>query len=329
MEVCVMYNQVMDYYGLSKDFDKSNFFMTENYENVLKSVKLAIKSGGLIALTGIVGIGKTSTLRRIQKEVTEENNILVAKSLTTDKKRVNINTLYTALFSDLSVEKDFKIPTQSEIRERKLQGLFKKLKKPVALFIDEAHQLHWRTFIALKHLIETIEDGGAKLAIVLVGHPILANELKNPKMEEIGERSKLFSLDGMGENKKRFVEWILKDCSNKKQDPYEIFSKEAVDLLCERLVTPLQFSYYMKQALEKGHLSGEKPISDEVIKNVISPELNSIEPNLARYGYNLSIICEHLNVRRSEIMAYFKGQLNSARTEEFNKEIQKLGVING
>ena len=85
----------------------------------------------------------------------------------------------------------------------------------------------------------------------------------------------------------------------------------------------------MKQAIEKGYQSGEKPITDDVIKSVISPDLDSLEPNLARRGYNLSVLCQHLNAKKTEIVSYFKGQLNAARTDEFNKEIQKLGVICG
>lgn len=42
---------------------------------------------------------------------------------------------------------------QSERRERDLQELFRKAKKPVALFIDDAHGLHPKTLTALKRLI--------------------------------------------------------------------------------------------------------------------------------------------------------------------------------
>ena len=35
-----MYNQIMEYYGLTKDLDKSAFFVTENYKNVLTFLNL-------------------------------------------------------------------------------------------------------------------------------------------------------------------------------------------------------------------------------------------------------------------------------------------------
>jgi type II secretory pathway predicted ATPase ExeA len=47
----------------------------------------------------------------------------------------------------------------------------RKGKKPVALFVDEAHDLHPKTLRGLKRLSELVKDAGARLAIVLIGHP--------------------------------------------------------------------------------------------------------------------------------------------------------------
>lgn len=44
------------------------------------------------------------------------------------------------------------IPTQPEKRELRLQAIIQKTRKPGVLFIDEAHDLHWRTLTRLKHL---------------------------------------------------------------------------------------------------------------------------------------------------------------------------------
>ena len=52
----------------------------------------------------------------------------------------------------LATELDFKIPTQPERRELALRDLIKKRQKPIALFIDDAHDLHSKTLIGLKRL---------------------------------------------------------------------------------------------------------------------------------------------------------------------------------
>jgi type II secretory pathway predicted ATPase ExeA len=93
------------------------------------------------------------------------------KLLAIGKRHVNINTLYTALFTNLATKKDDKLPTQPEKRERKLQSLIKERNKPIALFIDEAHDLHSRTLISLKHLVETLEDVNVVLEVIAVGYP--------------------------------------------------------------------------------------------------------------------------------------------------------------
>lgn len=316
----------MKYYGLIKEFDKADYFETDQYKVMYHNIKHAIRSGGLIALTGIVGMGKTITLRRLQNAIREENRIIVSKSLATDKRHVTINTLYTALFADLATKKDGKLPTQAEKRERKLQSLIKEINKPAVLFIDEAHDLHNRTLVGLKHLIETVQDAQGTLAIVLVGHPKLANDLRNPALEEIGARSRLFELNSLSGHSPRFIEWLITNCS-KEAKAHEIITNEATTFLAESLVTPLQITHYLTRALEKGYQIGEKPVSVETTRSVLSPDLNALEAILTRHGYNLPVLCEKLNAKRSEIKALFYGNLNPNRLEELNKEIHKLGVL--
>ena len=83
----------------------------------------------------------------------------------------------------------------------------------------------------------------------------------------------------------------------------------------------------MTLALIKGATTGTKPVDVEIIEAVLSPDLNTLEPKLARHGYNTAALCEHLNARRSEIKAYFNGQLPASRVDEINKEIHKLGIL--
>lgn len=97
--------------------------------------------------------------------------------------------------------------------------------------------------------------------------------------------------------------------------------------MAERLITPLQITHYLSLALIKGLTTGTKPIDGEIVESVLSPDLNTLEPKLARHGYGLAVLCEHLSARRNEVRAYLKGQLTAGKTEEFNKEIHKLGIL--
>jgi hypothetical protein len=57
-------------------------------------------------------------------------------------------------FYDLSTDRDVQMPTQTEKRERKLLGLILTRHKPLARFIDEAHDLQQKTLTGLKRLTE-------------------------------------------------------------------------------------------------------------------------------------------------------------------------------
>jgi chromosomal replication initiation ATPase DnaA len=83
---------------------------------------------------------------------------------------------------------------------------------------------------------------------------------------------------------------------DKTDNPEAILTKEAIELFAERLTTPLQTTYYLTRALEKWHQIGERSISIETAKVVLSQELNSLEPNLARHGYNLPALCDYLTL---------------------------------
>jgi type II secretory pathway predicted ATPase ExeA len=65
------------------------------------------------------------------------------------------------LYYDLTGSKDLTVPKYSKERwVRELQDLIAQKNKPVALFIDEAHELTHATLKALKRLLEAVQDDG-------------------------------------------------------------------------------------------------------------------------------------------------------------------------
>src|SRR5271165_4161325 len=285
-----MLSDVRNYYGLARDFGQAGYFETEHSEQIVSELKLEIKAGKLVALSGIVGCGKTTMLRRIQEALSQDKEILASKSLSLEKSQISLATLIMALFYDLATEKDFKIPTQPERRERALRDLIKKRQKPIALFIDDEHDLH------------------------------------RSSMEEIGSRATIFELEGLGNEKRKYLKWLLAQSVAPKTKIENVITDDAVAMLSEKLSTPLQFEYYLTRALEEAYKVGQKPVGADMIENVLAKDINGLEPRLTRQGYNAKVLAELLNAKPREIKSFLSGQLASGRAQELQSELLAAGI---
>jgi type II secretory pathway predicted ATPase ExeA len=256
----------------------------------------------------------------------KEGKILVSKSLSVDKNRATLPTLIAALFYDLSTDKEIKIPALGEKRERELRDLIRKGKKPVALFVDEAHDLHYSTLTGLKRLIEVVEDGGGTLSVVLAGHPKLKNDLRRPTMEEIGYRATVFSLEGIVGSQKEYIEWLVSKCTTEDTQTSDILEPDAIDLLATRLRTPLQIEQHLTLAFEAAYLFGEKTVTTAIIESILSKQIDDLEPTLTRHGYDVRGLAEQFNAKPAEIKLLFRGQLDPARSRELHEQMLAAGL---
>lgn len=318
--------EVMEHFELTVPFTQAGYYETERHKALLKDIRGAINEGKLIAVCGLIGSGKTVTLRRLQQMLEEEKKVTVSRSLAIDKQNVKLATLLAALFYDLSTEKNVRIPTGVERREREFLDLLKKNKRPVALFVDEAHDLNGHTLIGLKRLMELVEQGDGKLSIILAGHPKLKNDLQRPTMEEVGFRTEVFSLDRITGSQREYIHWLLTCCSEGKTTSEFILTDDAIDLLATKLRTPLQVQRYLTLALEAAYQIGEKPVSYEIVESILSRQIDDLEPTLTRNGYRLKDLTEQFDAKPAEIKALFSNTLESTRTAELRDKMLRAGL---
>ena len=90
--------EVMQHYGLTQPLSHAGYFETSLHKQLLKDIKGAILEGRLIAVCGVVGSGKTVTMRRLQQQLKDENKVTVSKSLTVEKHSIKLATLIAALY---------------------------------------------------------------------------------------------------------------------------------------------------------------------------------------------------------------------------------------
>ena len=321
-----MLTEVMRHYSLLRPPVDAGFFETEHHAQVSRDIRTAIMGGRMIALTAVIGSGKTVLSRRLRADLERDGRVIVSRSLSVDKAKISMPLLIAALFYDLTPEKTVKISSQSERRERDLQELFRRAKKPVALFIDDAHDLHPRTLTALKRLMELATEGNGQLSIVLVGHPKLRNDLRRPKMEEIGDRTTVFEFGGLRDQQRDYIDWVLKASLNEGVAPDDVLTDEAATLLAAKLKTPLQIGQHLVRAFEAGFELGTKPIDASIVGAVLSRQINDLEPQLTRNGYDLGSLVEQFDAKPAEIRQLLRGELDPRRSQELMDEMRAAGL---
>ena len=317
-----MQTEVMRYYGLARPPVDLGFFETEHHAQLTHDLKTAITGGRLIALTATIGSGKTVLTRRLREELEREGRVIVSRALSLEKAKISVPLLVAALFYDLSSEKTVSIPSQSERRERDLQELFRKAKRPVALFVDDAHDLHPKTLTALKRLVELVTEGGGQLAVILVGHPKLRNDLKRPLMEEIGDRTTVFEFGGLRDRQRDYIDWALRAALSPGIEPDAVLTEDAAILLAAKLKTPLQIGRHLVRAFEAGFEASVKPIDAATVEGVLSRQIDDLEPQLTRHGYDTKSLADQFDARPAEIRQLLRGGLDPARARELTDDMR-------
>lgn len=162
--------------------------------------------------------------------------------------------------------------------------------------------------------------------MVLAGHPKLRNDLRRPTMEEVGYRTDVFSLDGIAGSQREYIHWLLETCTQGKVEASSIMTEDAVDLLAGKLRTQLQIQLHLSLSLEAGYLTGEKPLSAELVESVLSRQLDDLEPTLTRHGYRIKDLVEQFDARPTEIKALFRNILDPTRATELRDKMLAAGL---
>jgi len=260
--------EVMQHFGLTVSFERAGYYDSAHHQELIGKIRGAITEGRLIAICGVIGSGKTALLHRLQQLLEEDGKITVSRSLAIEKHRLKLGDFITALWYDLSTELPARIPS-GEKRERELRERVRKNQKPVALFIDDAHDLNRRALSELGRLIGLVEGGGQRLSVVLAGQPTLRKELRHATRKEIGDRTDVFSLKGMVGSRGDYIRWLLKACTVDQRAAETILTEDAIDVLASNLRTPLQIQRHLSLALEASYQVGEWPVSAEVVESVL------------------------------------------------------------
>jgi hypothetical protein len=96
--------------------------------------------------------------------------------------------------------------------------------------------------------------------------------------------------------------------------------------LAGKLRTPLQIQLHLSLSLEAGYLTGEKPISVELVESVLSLQLDDLEPTLMRHGYRLKDLVEQFDVKPAEVKALFHNMLDSVLSAELRDKMLSAGL---
>ena len=164
--------------------DPEFLFLGKDHKKALTYVTYGISAGtGFILVTGEVGTGKTTLLRKILKELNKD--IKVA--------RVN-NTLVSSEQLIAMISDDFGIETQGKDKTRLLRELTDFIISQYAqgfrttLIIDEAQNLSPELLEEVRLLSNLETDKNKLLQIILAGQPELKQTLAVPKLRQLRQR---------------------------------------------------------------------------------------------------------------------------------------------
>jgi len=255
-------------------------FMSESHSYSLAAMTDAARNGGMCAITGECGAGKSVIRRKLVHDLQLEGDVRIIFPQTIDKQYLTSNQILEAIVNDLSP--GAKVRRTNEAKARQVRDLL--LSSAQAgmshvLILEEAHDLSVPTMKQLKRLWE-IEDGYRKvLGIVLIGQPELQARLNiqtHPEMREMILRCLISELLPLGSELEDYVALKFQRIG---LELSQIFEDGWGDAVRKRLTSfngsesssrlyPLYIHNVLASAMNEAAQMGEPLVTAEIIEGV-------------------------------------------------------------
>ncbi|MFA5825714.1 MAG: AAA family ATPase [Gallionellaceae bacterium] len=258
-------------------------FLCAEQRYIREAMYSTAKHGGMLAVIGESGAGKTVLRRDLIDRVQRDTQLIVLiQPRLIDKGTMTAGGICEAIIGDL--REGEKIPRSLEAKARKVEQLLKDSSRAGnvhSLLIEEAHDLSIQTLKFLKRFWE-LEDGFKKLlSIILIGQPELKNKLDERvhyEAREVIRRCEIAELMPLDGQLEEYLAMKFKRVGKNKLD--ELFDKSSFDAMRARLtrqkgagkavsmVYPLVVNNLVTNALNLAAEIGADKVSAEVIKEL-------------------------------------------------------------
>jgi general secretion pathway protein A len=261
-----MYNQ---YFGfLESPFssapDPGFFYSNRVYVEAYANLRYGIEAKkGFISITGEVGTGKTTLLRKLMRNFGDTiHSVLIFNSYLT------FNELLPAILQDLGLQ------TQGKDRLAMFDELnaylIEQLKKDhiVCLLIDEAQNLSAESLEGLRLLSNFETDKEKLLQIVMMGQPELKAKLKQPSLRQLKQRIALqFELAPLkDEEVGSYINFRLQSAGYERKDLFDPEAVQKIALYSKGI--PRLINIICDNALLIAFAASQKTVSAAMIREV-------------------------------------------------------------
>lgn len=260
----------LSFFGLNcKPFqltpDPDFFFFSREHKKTLTHLSYGITfNHGFILVTGEVGIGKTTIIRKIIKEL--DSNIKLAKITNT---RVSSGQLWALINDDFGLDSGGKDKTQMlrELTDFLINEYSHR--RRCMLFIDEAQNLSPDLLEEIRLLSNLETDKSKLLQIILVGQPELRKTLARPEMRQLRQRINVSChLNALSrEETESYIFHRLESAGNRNAAKFDAESIDAIYAFSRgipRLINIICDFLFLTAFVE-----GTKTLSAELAKEVI------------------------------------------------------------
>ena len=145
-------------------------------------------------------------------------------------------------------------------------------------------------------------------------------------MEQVGYRTSVFEYDGVAGHQRDYMAWLLAACTEDGVKVADVIDAAALDLLAQKLRTPLQIEVHLELAFEAAFRAGAKPVPVEIVDGVLSRAIDDLEPRLIRNGCDAATLAREFGAKPAEVRTFLAGTLGAERTRELTDQMRAAGV---
>lgn len=259
--------------------DDADVMLWTNNRFVHQSMLSAARTGGLLAVVGESGAGKTVLRKKFIAEAMDKHQDLrIIQTKSFDKSKMHAAAICEAIVQDLTPGRTMR--NSLEARARQVEAVLRELFSTgvrACMLIEEAHDLPPATLKYLKRFWE-IEAGWKRpLSIILIAQPEmhrLLNEQENRGLREFIRRCEVAELTPIDDRIEDYLRFKLERMGVAYKDvfapdvPAAIHARLTIDTKdgLRSLCYPLMINNLVVRALNDAVIAGEKLVSADVIK---------------------------------------------------------------